>query len=50
VLVGLHGVALLEDVLDDPEAFADVDLDHLELVAVTDLHERQLVGSAMDCL
>jgi hypothetical protein len=50
VLVGLDGEARLEDVLDDPEALTLVDHQHLELVAVAELDERQLVGAAMDGL
>ena len=46
--VGLHLEAGHEDVLDDPEALALLDLDHLEVVAVTDVDERQLVGADVD--
>ena len=35
----------MEDVLDDPEALALLDLDHLELVAAADVDERQFVGA-----
>src|ERR1019366_399693 len=47
VAMGLHGVAGLEDVLDDPEALRHIDLDHLELVAPTDLRERKFSGATM---
>ncbi len=46
----LHRVAGLEDVLDDPEAFLLVDVDHLELVAVADLDEGQVGGAEVQRL
>jgi hypothetical protein len=38
----------LEHVLDDPKAFAFFDLEHFELVAVTDVDERQVIGAEVD--
>src|SRR5689334_11504370 len=48
VAVRLDLEAGLEDVLDDPEALALLHLDHLQLVAVADVDERQLSGADMD--
>ena len=45
--MGLHLEALHEDVLDDPESFFLDDLDHLELVAATDVGEGQIAGREM---
>ena len=47
--VGLDGVILLENVFDDPEALAMVNLNHLEFVASTDFYKRQVLGSAVYC-
>jgi hypothetical protein len=35
----------LEDVLHDPQPLFGLDLEHLQLVAVADLHEGEVVGS-----
>src|SRR5207253_2411204 len=48
VLVALHLVAGLEDVLDDPETLGLLHLDHLQAAAVTDVDERQVIGTDVD--
>src|SRR5438105_1882498 len=49
VPVLLHLEAAHEDVFDDPEAFALLDLEHLELVPSPDVHEGELVSAHMHC-
>src|SRR5262245_37679509 len=48
VAVGLHLVAGLEDVLDDPEPLAALHLEHLELGAAADVDEGKLARADVD--
>ena len=48
MLVGIHLVAVLEYVLDDPEPLGGLDLEHLELAAIADVDEGKVIVNVLD--